>query len=151
MVSRCPGENAFLGSHKVGNFAQLRFSSCEGFLLPPHPQVGTPVSRKRFARSYAGLLILGSPFLMRMTSPCSKSFMGPVVPSHRLASSANLRNNQFMVQSDLFPGKSADILVFYRSATPSGPVVRWVFTFCAFPLSSSPATHAEMACDPRNA
>jgi hypothetical protein len=46
--------------------------------------------------SYAGLLILGSHFFMRMTSPCSKSFMGPVVPSQRLASSANLRNNQEM-------------------------------------------------------
>src|SRR5258708_5670703 len=57
-VGRCPGENAFLGSHKVGNFAQLRFSSCEGFLLPPHPQVGPPVSRKRFARSPAGFVIL---------------------------------------------------------------------------------------------
>ena len=30
MVIRYPGENAFLGSHKVGNYAQLRFSSCEG-------------------------------------------------------------------------------------------------------------------------
>jgi hypothetical protein len=53
MVSRCLGEDAFLGSHVAGNYAQLRFSRCEGSLLPPHPQVRTPVSRKRFAHSYA--------------------------------------------------------------------------------------------------
>src|SRR5947209_11081129 len=54
MVSRYPGEDAFLGSHEVGDCTQLRFSSCEGFfLLPPHPQVILPVSRKRFARSSA--------------------------------------------------------------------------------------------------
>src|SRR5260370_7209195 len=56
-ISRYPGEDAFLSSHKVGDCTQHRFSSCKGFLLPPHPQVGTPVSRKRFARSYATLLI----------------------------------------------------------------------------------------------
>src|SRR6266481_5833864 len=55
-ISRYPGEDAFLGSHKVGDCTQHRFSSCKGFLLPPHPQVGTPVSRKRFARSSAGSL-----------------------------------------------------------------------------------------------
>ncbi len=37
MVSRYPGEDAFLGSYKAGNCAQRRFSSYEGFLLPPHP------------------------------------------------------------------------------------------------------------------
>src|SRR5260370_41363057 len=56
-ISRYPGEDAFLGSHKGGDCTQHRFSSCKGFLLPPHPQVRTPVSRKRFARSYAPLLI----------------------------------------------------------------------------------------------
>src|SRR5712692_8295657 len=56
-ISRYPGEDAFLSSHKVGDCTQHRFSSCKGFLLPPHPQVGTPVSRKRFARSYATLLM----------------------------------------------------------------------------------------------
>jgi hypothetical protein len=56
-ISRYPGEDAFLGSHKVGDCTQHRFSSCKGFLLPPHPQVGTPVSRKRFARSSATSVI----------------------------------------------------------------------------------------------
>ena len=56
-ISRYPGEDAFLGSHKVGDCTQHRFSSCQGFLLPPHPQVGTPVSRKRFARPSATSLI----------------------------------------------------------------------------------------------
>src|SRR5438132_11454867 len=58
MVSLYLGEDAFLGSHEIGNDAQFRFSSCKGFLLPPHPQVISPVSRKRFARSSAGALIL---------------------------------------------------------------------------------------------
>ena len=52
-ISRYPGEDAFLSSHEVGDCTQHRFSSCKGFLLPPHPQVGTPVSRKRFALSHA--------------------------------------------------------------------------------------------------
>src|SRR5258708_17953710 len=56
-ISRYPGEDAFLSSHKVGDCTQHRFSSCKGFLLPPHPQVGTPVSRKRFARFYATSLM----------------------------------------------------------------------------------------------
>ena len=30
MVGRYPGEDAFLGSHEVGNCAQHRFSSCKG-------------------------------------------------------------------------------------------------------------------------
>jgi hypothetical protein len=50
-------KNAFLGSYKVGNCTQRRFSSCEGFLLPPLPQVRSPVSRKRFARSNAASLL----------------------------------------------------------------------------------------------
>src|SRR2546425_10525440 len=58
MVSLYLGEDAFLGSHEIGTYAQFRFSSCKGFLLPPHPQVISPVSRKRFARSSAGSLIL---------------------------------------------------------------------------------------------
>src|SRR6266851_4208513 len=57
-ISRYPGEDAFLSSHKVGDCTQHRFSSCKGFLLPPHPQVGTPVSRKRFALSSATPLTL---------------------------------------------------------------------------------------------
>src|SRR3989442_2554140 len=67
MVSLYLGEDAFLGSHEIGTYAQFRFSSCKGFLLPPHPQVISPVSRKRFARSPAGsmkqypLSILKSP------------------------------------------------------------------------------------------
>src|SRR6266446_8744644 len=56
MVSLYLGEDAFLGSHEIGTYAQFRFSSCKGFLLPPHPQVISPVSRKRFARSSAGSL-----------------------------------------------------------------------------------------------
>ena|SRR6266446_9673921 len=63
-ISRYPGEDAFLSSHKVGKYAQHRFSSCKGFLLPPHPQVGTPVSRKRFARSYAPSMILATEVLL---------------------------------------------------------------------------------------
>src|SRR5258708_39603137 len=31
MVSRYPGEDAFLGSREVGDFTQRRFSSCKGF------------------------------------------------------------------------------------------------------------------------
>src|SRR5437763_11420803 len=58
MVSLYLGEDAFLGSHEIGNDAQFRFSSCKGFLLPPHPQVRSPVSRKRFARSHASSLLL---------------------------------------------------------------------------------------------
>src|SRR2546421_10060117 len=68
MVSRCLGEDAFLGSHVAGNYAQLRFSSCEGILLPPHPQARTPVSGKRFARSCATSLTLVANALVEITS-----------------------------------------------------------------------------------
>jgi hypothetical protein len=61
MVGRYPGEDAFLGSHGVGNWntphptSVLKLS--RSFLPSPHPQVFPPVSRERIARSYAPLLI----------------------------------------------------------------------------------------------
>ena len=99
MVSRYPGEDAFLGSYETGNFAQHRFSSCEGFLLPPHPQVGTPVSRKRIARSYASLLIQAT------DQRRSKKLFGLRSTSARFQRkcffplSANLRKIRFICQS----------------------------------------------------
>jgi len=54
MVNLYPGEDAFLGSHEIGNYAQFRFSSWKGFLLPPHPQVISPVSRKRKVSFFRG-------------------------------------------------------------------------------------------------
>ncbi len=61
MVSRYPGEDAVLGSHEVGNWNTPHPTSVlklEGSFLPsPHPQVLSPVSRERIARSYATLLM----------------------------------------------------------------------------------------------
>lgn len=96
MVSRCPGENAFLGSYKVGNCTQRRFSSCEGFLLPPHPQVRSPVSRKRFAHSYASLLIMERNTSVGNVPMCSASQTAFLTFSDPLLESARLRKNHKM-------------------------------------------------------
>src|SRR5258708_7653557 len=95
-ISRYPGEDAVLGSHKVGDCTQHRFSSCKGFLLPPHPQVGTPVSRKRFARSYAPLLIVERNTSVGNVPMCSASQTAFSTFSDQLLESANLRKIQIM-------------------------------------------------------
>jgi hypothetical protein len=97
MVSRYPGEAAFLGSYKAGNFAQHRFSSCEEFLLPPHPQVLPPVSRKRIARSYAGSLIREAFRLNSSPSIRSGKDFSHKISASATPKSARMRKSHFMV------------------------------------------------------
>src|SRR5258708_1998253 len=81
----------FSAHARLGIAPNVHSQVVKDVLLPPHPQVISPVSRKRFAQSYAGLLIVKRNASVGNVPMCSASQTAFSAVSDPLLESANLR------------------------------------------------------------